>query len=99
MKKNLFERFRDGELGEIQKRAFSFASRSHLADEFYFLAGFFIGRHFDEVLQADMDDSEKKAQQKYNALHEDNVRMQKELESARTEIERLRDALDGYIKD
>jgi len=99
MKKNLFERFRDGELGEIQKRAFSFASLSHLADEFYFRAGFFIGRHFDEVLQADMDDLEKKAQQKYNALHEDNVRMQKALEDTRAGIERLMDALDGYIKD
>lgn len=99
MEKNIFERFRDNELGEIQKRAFTFASRSHIVEEYNFLAGFFIGRHFDEVLQADMDDSKKKAQQKYNALHKDNMRMQKALEDAQAEIERLRDALDGYIKD
>ena len=95
MKKNMFERFRDGELGEMQENVCGFASQG-VGDEFYFRAGFYIGRHFEEVSQTDEDESER---QECDALREDNARLRNALEDVQAELERLRKAVCGYIKD
>ena len=58
VKKNMFERFRDGELGELQKTTEGFAEQSEGDFEYFFRAGFFCALHSKEINKSEEQEDE-----------------------------------------